>query len=300
MAKKRFEIGKANLEQPVNTGTGNNVATLEPANDGKTYSPLYYNMNTLEPLPLEVIEKRIDKNFTSIDRSLSQIALDLYVVHENWTSKYNRNDSWQKWMKDHVKYDRSYVYDLLKIVRAIKEHAENSRSIGGRDEAEDYDNLLTIIQNPLEKYNIQTLKYAAQVEDPERRAEVFEAILSGEELSNEKILKINRDKSVSPEKARGLETTVINEASQSSGRDLNVTEAMPVQDPVLFTVEKGGFSVYFLRSGELWATSNTAVDGRTLESRIGVFDENVDEDFIKHLAETALVELVRKKGIIWK
>jgi hypothetical protein len=294
MAKKRFEIGKANLEQPVTGGAGNNAAALETANDGRTYSPLYYNMNTLEPLPLEVIEKRIDKNFTSIDRSLSQIALDLYVVHENWTTKYNRDDSWQKWMKEHVKYDRSYVYDLLKIVRAIKEHAESTRSIGGQDEAEDYDNLLNIIQNPLEQYNIQTLKYAAQVDDPERRAEVFEAILSGAELSNDSILKINREKS--PEKARVLETTVIPEITS----DENISDAKPVQDSILFTVEKGGFSVYFLRSGELWATTNTATDGNTLEARIGVFDENVDEEFIKHLAATAIVELVRKKGIIWK
>ena len=309
MAKK-FNPNKANLTQPKREGA---QAVLDNVPDtGRIFSPKYYNLETGDILPLERIEKRIDDEYNKIDKSTAQIALDVFFVHENFKTKYDRAESWSAWVKEHVRFERTHVYDLMKIVGAIKDVINSKREKEGIAIVENYDELLLLIQKPFEDNPVKTLKYAAQIEDEDKKAEVFEAILEGKEISQKSILSINKENasepeaeiSLEPETARGLETTVVPDKQKEEhpiihiepeSEEEDISEASAVKDRVIFKDSKEGYDVYYLANGELWSS-----DKSNLETRIGVFEDSVKTEVIRDIARTILNNLVTNKGTIWK
>ncbi|NPV00063.1 MAG: hypothetical protein HPY53_01660 [Brevinematales bacterium] len=279
-SKVKFDINNSNLNQPKN-----DTALSVAPQDLKGISPLYYDTATLQPLSLSVIEKRIEKNFNQIDRSEAQIALDLFVTHENWKTFYNREDSWTNWMKEHIPRNRSHVYDLIKIVRAIRGTVSIKRQAEGLMDIPDYDELLHIIEKPMENSGVFKLKIASQVKDEDIRFQLLGDILDGKAVDDDFILSLNRTKKII--EAQEADTDRILEAEVI--RD----DEEPVKDMTapVFEKETGGFKVKYFGNGEI-----KAFFGKEKEFLVGVLNKKINLRTAEKIAYIVLEDMIVGEG----
>jgi hypothetical protein len=173
--------------------TGDVVDPLAELDDQEPENPAaaalrirYYDPATNEPLPLDQIERRIRKNAERMNRLSVEMMFDLYFVHANWGSFYNRTDSFSKWLENSVDLSRSYAYDIIKVVRTM---------IAFAGEASDGDGPLQIeeIGSRIEEIGLKKMKLISQIPDQEARYAFLRRALSGEPVRDNEIIERSRE-----------------------------------------------------------------------------------------------------------
>lgn len=148
-------------------------------------SPLYrryFDLATGEPIALESITKRIQKRFSEIDRLSVEAMLDLYFVHQNWTTFYDRQDSFQNYLNEEVQISKSHAYGILHGVSLLEEYYSQ------QNQTTDAVSFLNDIATTLESVGIRKLREISNIKDSETKHTLLSKLLSGEPLSTQDIL----------------------------------------------------------------------------------------------------------------
>ncbi|MCF7939583.1 MAG: hypothetical protein K9L68_13370 [Spirochaetales bacterium] len=157
--------------------------SLSLPNEEKEVSPLYrhyFDLKTGEPIPLDRITKRIKKRFHEIDKLSVNAMLDLYFVHQNWSTFYDRQDSFQNYLKEEVQISKSHAYGILHGVSLLEEYFSQQKG--------DVLSFLEEVTSSLEKVGIRKLREISSIKDTETKHSLLTKLLSGEDLSTQQIL----------------------------------------------------------------------------------------------------------------
>ena len=158
--------------------------SLSLPTEEKEVSPLYrhyFDLKTGEPIPLDRITKRIKKRFHEIDKLSVHAMLDLYFVHQNWTSFYDRLDSFQNYLKEEVQISKSHAYGVLHGVSLLEEYFSQQQ-----------DSVLSFLEEvttSLERVGIRKLREISSIKDTETKHSLLIKLLSGEDISTQQILR---------------------------------------------------------------------------------------------------------------
>jgi hypothetical protein len=146
----------------------------------------YYDPTTDQPLPLDQIERRIRKNAERMNRLSVEMMFDLYFVHANWGTFYNRTDSFSKWLENSVDLSRSYAYDIIKVVRTMIAFAGESSDGDGPLQIEE-------LGSRIEEIGLKKMKLISQIPDQEARYDFLRRALSGEPVRDNEIIERSRE-----------------------------------------------------------------------------------------------------------
>lgn len=173
--------------------TGDVVDPLAELDDREPENPAvaqlrirYYDPETNQPLPLDQIERRIRKNAERMNRLSVEMMFDLYFVHANWSSFYNRTDSFSKWLENSVDLSRSYAYDIIKVVRTMIAFAGEASDVDGPLQIEE-------LGSRIEEIGLKKMKLISQVPDQQERYAFLRRALAGEPVRDNEILTRSRE-----------------------------------------------------------------------------------------------------------
>src|SRR6056297_953469 len=158
--------------------------SLSLPKDEKEVSPLYrhyFDLKTGDPIPIDRITKRIKKRFHEIDKLSVHAMLDLYFVHQNWTSFYDRQDSFQNYLKEEVQISKSHAYGILHGVSLLEEYFSQQQG--------SVLSFLEEVTTSLERVGIRKLREISSIKDTETKHSLLTKLLSGEDISTQQILR---------------------------------------------------------------------------------------------------------------
>ncbi len=120
MAKK-FDVDTA--RRSIKKGIIKESGNLVVAEDGKSkFYRDYFDLETGTPIEFDKITSRIKRRFQEMDKLSVLSMLDLYFVHHNWQSFYNRQDSFKSYVTEELRISRVYAYGVLNAVSLVDEY----------------------------------------------------------------------------------------------------------------------------------------------------------------------------------
>ncbi len=97
MMAKKFDIDTA--RRSINKSIIKESGNLVVAEDSKSkFYRDYFDLETGKPIEFNKISTRIKKRFKEMDKLSVMSMLDLYFVHQNWQSFYNRQESFKSYV----------------------------------------------------------------------------------------------------------------------------------------------------------------------------------------------------------
>lgn len=182
---KKFKPEKVNIDSAQNNENKDIIKTDNKNMDRRQleFKRRYYDLKTEKPISIEEIEKRIKLNCMKMDRLTIEMIMDLAFIHRNWSSFYNRKDSFKNYLKNNMPLSRSYFYEILKILEMINIYLKKKES--------DNRTLLTI-SNIFEKTSVFKLKLISYVKDENQKYDTLEKIITGNDISINEIKQINK------------------------------------------------------------------------------------------------------------
>jgi len=163
-----------------------------------THSPMYkdyFSLETGEPIPFEQLSKRIRKRFAEIDRSSTSSMLDLFFLHQNWTTFYKRDDSFSKYIKETLQISRTHAYGIINSVKLLNQYF----SYKG-ESAPAMNSFIDEIASSIEGIGIKKLIIISGIKDETKRFCLVDKLLSGDEITADELEnRIERKSAISPE-----------------------------------------------------------------------------------------------------
>ncbi len=147
----------------------------------------YYNLETDKPLPLEEIQGRLSDIYKKLNRLSIEAMFDLFFIWSQWGSFYIRKESFTDFVKKNLPITRSYAYDIIKSVRLMIKYAENRIKV-----SDDPTLYIEDIVEPIEAAGLRKLKVISQVKDKNIQFKLLDYIISGKDLTEDRILEINK------------------------------------------------------------------------------------------------------------
>ena len=175
---------KFNTSIAEKTMKGNLTGTLGP-HEGKVSSKLYrqfYDTGSGDPIDFDVITGRIQRRFSEMNKLSVHAMLDLYFVHKNWKSFYNRKDSFQNFCKNTLQISKAHAYGILHAVDLLEEYyGEQGKEIDAK-------HFVTEIADSIEQIGIRKLREIAGIREKPLKRELLTKLLDGENISTDKIV----------------------------------------------------------------------------------------------------------------
>lgn len=189
---KKFDpaIATSNLSRALPQNKPLDKSSMDPESQFKRR---YYNLETGDPLPLPEIEERIRRSCLRMDRLSVEIMLDLFFIHANWSSFYNRQDSFSSYMREQLPINRSYAYDIIKSVKMLIEYQQTKNL--------SYDTTLFSLREPIDLIGPYKLKIVAQIKDKDQQYKIIDDLLAGKTIHVDEILTINKNDEAGTTKA---------------------------------------------------------------------------------------------------
>ena len=149
----------------------------------------YYNAETKKPLPLEIIESRVQKNLDKMNKLSVDVMRDLSFIHSNWKTFYKRDDCFIKYLRKNFPISQNYAFVIIKIVRMLTEHNNIivSNLLNGSTNSKE------ILNNPINSIGVKKLKCVSQINNPKTRHNVLTKLIKGNKMTEKEIYQINKD-----------------------------------------------------------------------------------------------------------
>ncbi|GHV87381.1 hypothetical protein AGMMS50255_6770 [Spirochaetia bacterium] len=140
----------------------------------------YYSEDTLDPIPMNQLVKRIRKSFSAMDKTSAVVMLDLFFLHQNWASFYKREDSFSRYVKEELKISRTYAYSILNSVKCLVDYYGQK----GKD-APQVDGFIVDITNSIDNLGIRKLYEISTIRDEKQKFLLLEKAIEGVAIPDE-------------------------------------------------------------------------------------------------------------------
>jgi len=150
-----------------------------------SHSPMYkdyFSLETGEPIPFDQLSKRIKKRFAEIDRSSTSSMLDLFFLHQNWTTFYKRDDSFSKYIKETLQISRTHAYGIINSVKLLNQYF----SYKG-ESAPAMNSFIDEIASSIEDIGIKKLIIISTIKDEDKRFNLVDKLLNGDDISADEL-----------------------------------------------------------------------------------------------------------------
>ncbi len=202
MAKK-FDVNTA--RRSIKKGIIKESKSLVVAEDGKSkFYRDYFNLETGKPIEFDKITTRIKKRFQEMDKLSVLSMLDLYFVHQNWQSFYNRQESFKKYLSDEIQISKSHAYGILTTVEMLKTYYESKvkKSLTGETRFVDE------IAESVEGIGIKKLRILTTIKDKSLKNVILGKLVDGENITSDEIAEMAKKTKPSPGKTKSVQVTL--------------------------------------------------------------------------------------------
>ena len=148
----------------------------------------YYDLETGQPISFEVISNRIKRRFHEMDRLSVLAMLDLYFVHQNWKTFYNRQESFKKYVSEELKISRVYAYGILNAVSLLEEYFKHREEMCNTGVTHFINDIAEVLDN----IGIKKLRILTAMKDKTVKYEILDRLITGENISTDEISKMNK------------------------------------------------------------------------------------------------------------
>ena len=149
----------------------------------------YYDLETGQPISFEVISNRIKRRFLEMDRLSVLAMLDLYFVHQNWKTFYNRQESFKKYVSEELKISRCHAYGILNAVSLLQHYFEEYK---GKNVYHGDTHFINDIAKVLDDIGIKKLRTLTAMKDKTVKYEILDRLITGESISTDEISQMNK------------------------------------------------------------------------------------------------------------
>ena len=202
MAKK-FDVDTA--RRSIKKGIIKESGNLVVAKDGKSkFYREYYDLETGKPIEFDKITNRIKKRFREMDKLSVLSMLDLYFVHQNWQSFYNRQESFKSYITEELKITREYAYGILNAVSFVNEYFLQKGKMCNTGITHFVDD----IARTIEGIGIKKLTLISRVKDKSLKYGILDRLFDGEELTSDEIAKLTKKINSSSSKTKSVQVTL--------------------------------------------------------------------------------------------
>ena len=202
--------------------TGGLLAKMEveqnPVEQRGAFYREYFDLESREPIAFDLITTRIKKRFSEMDKLSVMVMLDLYFVHQNWSSFYNREDSFQKYLSEDIRISKTHAYGILNSVAMLEDYLERT----GKSSTTGETTFLEEIAESIEKIGIKKLRVLSCVRDNDLRYGILDRLFDGERLSADKIKKLVTERKIIPKARPAFEVKVTGTDVSIDGTDILV------------------------------------------------------------------------------
>jgi hypothetical protein len=188
----------------------------EPEEQKSAFYREYFDLESGEPIALDRITTRIRKRFSEMDKLSVLVMLDLYFVHQNWSSFYNREDSFKSYVMEDLKISRVYAYGVLNAVSLAEEYFRQKGEMCNTGVT----HFERDIAEVLDRIGIKKLRMLSKVKDDGLKYGILDRLVDGEQLSSDKINKLIAERKIIPEKQPALEAKVNGKTVSVDGIDI--------------------------------------------------------------------------------
>jgi hypothetical protein len=271
---------KIGVKKPV-TSTTDLQKTSGKTSGALQVSARFYDLNTEQPLPLDVFKSRITQDFLRREKLAAQNLIDLFFLSAN-KSFYGLEGRFEVWIHENLPFHRTYAYKMIKIVDILMEYTKGKFQI---DLSESMDKALEFIEKAVETVGMKKLVALSQVVE-ERREEVIDHVFAGEIKTADEIEQLNKEykREMAEEKPKKVE------ASVEAVEDDSLTVSRKKIEK-----QNGKYQLSVEPSGEVWLSIDNS------PKMLGLtFDRGVNQDFIDRVTDHILKEFAINEGKIWR
>ncbi len=202
MAKK-FDVDTArrSIKKSIIKESGNLVV----AEDGKSkFYRAYFDLETGKPIEFDKITTRIKKRFKEMDKLSVMSMLDLYFVHQNWQSFYNRQESFKKYLSDEIQISKSHAYRILTTVEMLKTYYESkaTKSLPGETL------FVNEIAESVEGIGLKKLRILTTIKDKSLKNKILGKLIDGEKFTLNEIVEMTKKTKPSASKTKSVQVTL--------------------------------------------------------------------------------------------
>lgn len=178
MAKK-FDVSiarKTTLKKETQTAN-------KPVAEHSRFYREFFDFETGKPIAFDRITKRIKKRFQEMDRLSVFTMLDLYFVHQNWNTFYNRTDSFKNYINSELNITREYAYGILKAVGLLEEYFSKKRKMCNTGITHFIEDIAEAASN----IGIKKMTTISRIKDDKIKYNLLDRLIDGETISTNDI-----------------------------------------------------------------------------------------------------------------
>jgi hypothetical protein len=108
--------------------------------------------------------------------------LDLFFLHQNWTTFYKRDDSFSKYIKDTLQISRTHAYGVINSVKLLTEYFSNKG-----ENAPALNSFIEEIASSIEGIGIKKLIIISSIKEEKKRFALVDRLLSGNEITADEL-----------------------------------------------------------------------------------------------------------------
>ncbi len=202
MAKK-FDIvtARRSIKKSIIKESG----SLLVAKDGKSkFYRDYFNLETGKPIEFDKITTRIKKRFKEMDKLSVLSMLDLYFVHQNWQSFYNRQESFKTYVTEELRISRVYAYGVLNAVSLVDEYLSQKGKMCNTGVTHFVNDIAGVLDN----IGIKKLRNLSRVKDKSLKYGLLDRLFDGEQLTSDEIVELTKKAKPSVGKTKSFQVTL--------------------------------------------------------------------------------------------
>ncbi len=164
----------------------------------------YFNLETGKPIEFDKITSRIKRRFQEMDKLSVLSMLDLYFVHQNWQSFYNRQESFKSYVTEELSITREYAYGILNAVSFVDEYFRQTGKMCNTGISHFVDDIAGV----LEGIGIKKLTALSRVKDKSLKYGLLQRLFDGEKLTSDDIAKLAKKSKPSASKSQAVQVTL--------------------------------------------------------------------------------------------
>ncbi len=202
MAKK-FDVNTA--RRSIKKGIIKESENLVVAEDGKSkFYRDYFDLETGKPIEFDKITSRIKRRFQEMNKLSVLSMLDLYFVHQNWQSFYNRQESFKKYLSDEIQISKSHAYRILTTVEMLKTYYESkaSKSLPGETL------FVNEIAKSVEGIGLKKLRILTTIKDKSLKNKILGKLIDGEKYTSNELVEMTKKSKPAAVKTKSVQVTL--------------------------------------------------------------------------------------------
>jgi hypothetical protein len=132
-----------------------------------------------KPIPFGTLTKRIKKQFNAIENTSCQAMLDLFFLHQNFKTFYNRKDNFKKFVNEELSISRSMAYGIINSMNLLIGYYKKKTP--------EMETFMQDITNSVNSVGIRKLIIMSSIPDENKKFGLIDKLLEGDEITVEEL-----------------------------------------------------------------------------------------------------------------